>query len=199
MTPAPTGRDVFIKLNGFEATLTEYIPIYGYETSFVGGGRHGRRNRPMGRDVRTTEMRIPRIHITKAYLEKASNILEENGYILRKDPAEYTVDVAFGGPFVSSGETFAEFMWMLSSVFSAEYAVQNWSAKLKVYDNKTGRLIFTKDYKQKYDAAVWSPLFFIGLSGSEETTFNFIQNWALASLTEQTMADATAFLSTQIK
>jgi hypothetical protein len=70
---------------------------------------------------------------------------------------------------------------------------------LKVYNNKTGRLIFTKDYKQKYDAAVWSPLFFIGLSGSEETTFNFMQNWALASLTEQTMADATAFLSTQIK
>ena len=35
MTRAPEGRDVKVALSGFAATITEYIPVYGYETVYA--------------------------------------------------------------------------------------------------------------------------------------------------------------------
>ena len=84
---------------------------------------------------------------------------------------------------------------MLCSVLSAEYATQTWTAKLRVYDAKSGRVLLTKDYSQKYEDCVWSPLFFIGLAGCTENTYNFMQSWCLTALTDRTVADATAFLA----
>ena len=43
MTSAPEGRDVKVALSGFAAMLTEYIPVYGYETVYVDHGWYGRR------------------------------------------------------------------------------------------------------------------------------------------------------------
>ena len=88
-----------------------------------------------------------------------------------------------------------EWVWMLCSVLSAEYSVQTWTAKLRIYDNKTGRVAFTRDYSQKYDNVVWSPLFFVGLAGYTRNTYNFMQSWCLTALTDRAVADATAFLT----
>lgn len=199
MTRVPAGKTISARVAGFEATLTEYIPIYGYETSFVGGGRHGRRGHRHGYMTTVmTETHVPQVRTTSAYLAKAQNLMEENGFLLRVEKPDYSVEVGFGGPFVNSGEITAEFMWMLCSVFSAEYSVQNWTAKLKIYDNRTGRLVFTRDYTQKYDYAAWSPLFFIGLAGTDEGTYNYMQNWCLTALTDRVIADATSFLVSQV-
>ena len=200
MSRVPAGKTITVRVSGFDATLTEYIPIYGYETSFVGGGRHGRRGYRHGYMTTVmTETHVPQVRATVAYLQKAQNLMEENGFLLRAEKPDYSVEVAFGGPFVNSGEITAEFMWMLCSVFSAEYSVQNWTAKLKIYDNRTGRLVFSRDYTQKYDYAAWSPLFFIGLAGTDEGTYNYMQNWCLTALTERTIADTTAYLAGQAK
>jgi hypothetical protein len=195
MSRVPEGKSISARVAGFEATLTEYIPVYGYETSYVGGGRYGRRGHRHGYITTVmTETHVPQVRATTAYLAKAQSLMEESGFLLRAEKPDYSVEVGFGGPYVNGGEITAEFMWMLCSCFSAEYSVQNWTAKLKIYDNKTGRLIFVRDYTQKYDYAAWSPLFFIGLAGTDEGTYNYMQNWCLTALTDRAIADATAFL-----
>jgi len=200
LSKAPAGADVKIALSGFAATLTEYVPIYGYQTYYVEGGpvwgHHGRRGWYPGHyETATTETLIPKISKTEMFLQRASNMLEDNGFLLRTSPADYNVDVTFEGPFISDDERSVEWAWMLCSVLSAEYSVQTWTAKLRIYDNKTGRVVFTQDYAQRYQNVVWSPLFFIGLSGYTRNTFNYMQCWCLTALTDRAMADATAFLT----
>lgn len=200
LTDAPKGSDVKVSLSGFEATVTEYTSIYGYQTYYVDGGpawgRHGRRGWYGGHyETATTETLIPKVSKTGMFFQRAKNMLEDRGFLLRVSPADYNVDVTFEGPFVSDDERSVEWAWMLCSILSAEYSVQNWNARLRIYDNKTGRVVFTRDYSQKYDNVVWSPLFFIGLSGYTRNSYNYMQSWCLTALTDRAMADATAFLS----
>ena len=200
MTRAPEGRDIKVSLSGFAAILTEYIPVYGYETVYVDRGWHRGPRRRGGwygghYETATTETLIPQTRANEAYRMRAQAALEENGFLLRSSPADYTVDVTFEGPFVSSSETAAEFAWMFCSLLTTEYSVQNWTAKLKIYDSKTGRVLFHEDYSQKYEDLVFSPLFFVGLSGYTENTFTYMQNWCLTALTDRAMASATAFLA----
>ena len=207
MTMAPEGRDIKVAVSGFAALLTEYIPVYGYETVYVDrGGYYGRRGR-RGRgwyggghfETATTETLIPQTRTNGAYLNRAQSTLEEHGFLVRASPAAYTVDVAFEGPFVSSSETAAEWAWMLGTVLSTEYSVQTWTAKLKIYDNATGRVLYHEDFRQTYEDLVFSPLLFIGLAGYTENTYNYMQNWCLTALTDQAMAASTAFLANQAK
>ena len=199
MAPAPKEREIKVALSGFAATITEYIPVYGHQTYYVHGGPmwgyHGRRGWYPGHyETATTETLIPQVSKTDAFRQRAQNLLEDGGFLLRATPADYNVDVTFEGPFVSDDERSVEWAWMLCSALSAEYSVQNWTAKLRIYDNKSGRVVFSREYAQKYDNVVWSPLFFIGLSGYTRNTYNYMQSWCLTALTDRTMADATAFL-----
>jgi len=199
MTRAPEGKDVKVALSGFAATITEYIPVYGHETVYVDDGWYGRRGRRAwygGHFVTSTsETFIPQIKASEAFLRRAQAHLEENGFLLRASPADFTVDVSFDGPFVTASEQAVEWTWMICSILSAEYSTQTWTAKLKVYDNKTGRIVFHRDYSQKFEDVVWSPLFFVGLAGYSENTYNFMQSWCLSALTDRACADATAFLA----
>jgi len=200
MTRAPDGKDVKLSVSGFAATITEYIPVYGYQTGYVDGGWYGRRGRRGGwygghYVTTTTETLIPQIKASEAFLRRAQAHFEEQGFLLRAAPADYTVDVTFDGPFITASEQAVEWAWMLCSILSAEYSTQTWTAKLNIYDNKTGRIIFHRDYKQKFEDVVWSPLFFVGLAGYTENTFNYMQSWCLSALTDRACADATAFLA----
>lgn len=206
MTRAPADRgDVKVSAAGFAATITDFIPIYGYQTVYVdhGPGYCGRRGRRWWGgghyETLSTETLVPRAHLSDAFLKRAQAQLEDAGYLVRAPQPDYTVEVTFGGPFVRDDERAVEFAWMFCSLLSAEYSTQTWTAKLRVYDAKSGRVLFTKEYAQKFEDCVWSPLFFVGLSGYTENSFNFIQNWCLTTLTDQSVADATAFLSQSAK
>lgn len=202
MTRAPEGRDIKVAVSGFAATLTQYVPIRSYGTAYVNDGpyfyRHGHHRGWYGGghyQTVATETLVPQTAPNEAFLRRAQSHLEENGFLLRAPSTEYTVDVTFGGPFVTSEERSVQYAWMFLSVLSAEYSVQTWTAKLKVYDNKTGRVVFNKDYSQRFEDVVWSPLFFVGLAGYDENTFNFMQSWCLTALTDLALADATAFMA----
>ena len=200
MSQAPKDREIKVALSGFAATITQYIPVYGHQMYYVDGGaawgRRGRRGWYGGHyETATTETLIPKIEKTEVFRRRAQDLLEDNGFLLRATPADYNVDVTFEGPFISDSELGVEFAWMFCSVLSAEYAVQNWTAKLRIYDNKTGRVAFAREYAQKYDNVVWSPLFFIGLAGYTRNTYNYMQSWCLTALTDRAVADATAFLT----
>jgi len=200
MSRAPEGRDIKVSVTGFAATVTSYIPVYSYQTVYVdhgpryyghhrgwyGGGHY---------QTMTTETMVPQVQATDVYLRRAQQLMEDSGFLLRAPSPDFTVEVTFEGPFVRDDERAVEFAWMFLSVLSAEYSTQTWTAKLRIHDAKSGKVLLSQDYAQKYEDCVWSPLFFIGLAGCTENTPNFMQNWCLGVLTDRVTADATAFMA----
>ena len=204
MSRAPQGADVKVAVSGFAATVTDYIPVFGHQTVYVDHGpyygRHGRRYWGGGHyETVTSETMVPQVRASDAFVTRAQNLLEDAGFLVRAPQPDYTLEVTFGGPFVRDDERAVEFAWLLCSVLSAEYSTQTWTAKLRIYDAKTGRVAFTREYAQKYEDCAWSPLFFIGLAGRTENSFNFMQSWCLTALTDRTVSDATAFLAQNAK
>ncbi len=204
MTAVPADKDIKVAISGFDAMITEYIPVYGYETYFVDRGYYRGRNghyRRGGTSIHTSTSTtlIPQTRADTAFVERAQSLIEESGFILRAPTPDYVVDVKFTGPFTTTGEASAAVAWFIFTITTTEYSTETWQAKLKIYDNKTGRVIFHNNYEQKFENYTFSPLLFIGLAGNERGGHNFMQSWCLTALTDRTIADATAFLATRGK
>lgn len=185
------GAEIGVQLAGFEASVTSYVPVYGYQTVFHPG--HRRRGGWMSTYM--TETYIPKTEETSAYRDRATDILEKGGFIVRTDNPEYRVEVKFSGPYVTDGDNMVSAAWSLFSLFSADYGVQKWNARLKVYEISSGRLLMSHDYSQRYQAVVWGPLPIFSPAGSELTSFNSMQSWCLSALVDCAMADAAAFIA----
>ena len=193
--------DVKVQLSGFEAAVTTYEVLYGYETSYRYHHYYGyRRNYGYwGPSTVMTETYVPQTRATSAYIDRATEILELNGFNPKTDKPEYRIEVKFGGPFVSDGDRAAEAAWTIFSLLTADYGVHTWTAKLKIYDVATGKLLMHYDYSERYSALVWGPIPLFSPAGSDKTSTNSMQNWCLTALTDRAMADATAFLSANAK
>ena len=189
--------DVKVQLSGFEAAVTTYEILYGYETSYRYHHYYGHRRNYgyWGPSTVMTETYVPQTRATSAYIDRATEILELNGFNAKTDKPEYRVEVKFDGPFVSDGERAAEAAWTIFSLLTADYGVHTWTAKLKIYDVATGKLLMHYDYSERYSALVWGPIPLFSPAGSDKTSTNSMQNWCLTALTDRAMADATAFLS----
>ena len=198
MSRAPADRRVSVALSGFEATLTSYVPVYGYSTAWrcsPGYYRHGRYHGGwLYPAPYSTTTYLPQTSETTAFVERAQDALEESGFASDQTNVDYRVEVKFSGPVVTDGDRTAQVLWWLCSALSADYGTQTWSAKLKIYDRE-GRLVFAHDYTEKYGAAVWGPVPIFSPAGSDQTDYNPMQCWCLNALTDRAMADATAFLS----
>lgn len=200
VTSLPQGKDVSVKLQGFEATVTDYATVYGYDTVWVSGRPRGRYGwRPGYYTTVTSSTYIPQVRATEFFLERAGTSIESAGFITKAQQPDYLVDVTFGGPFVTDSEKGIEALWLILSVLSADYSVQTWTAKVKIYDNKTGKMVFHRDYSQRYEVAVWGPLPILSPAGSSKTTANAMQSWCLTALTDRVTADVTAFLANGVK
>lgn len=200
MTSSPQGREVSVKLQGFEATVTDYAAVYAYDTVWVPGRPRGRYGwRPGHYATVTSSTYVPQVRATEYFLERARTNLESSGYITRAQQPDYLVDVAFGGPFVTDSERGMEALWLILSVFTADSSVQTWTAKVKIYDNRTGKMVFHRDYSQRYEVLVWGPLPIFSPAGSSKNSSNAMQSWCLTALTDRTTADITAFLAGAVK
>ena len=195
MTSLPEGKEVSVKLQGFQASVTDFMAVYGYDTVWVSGRRHGRYGwRPGHYATVTSSTYVPQVRATDFFLSRASTSMESAGFVTKASQPDYLVEVEFGGPFVADSERGVAAIWMLFSIFSADYSVQTWTAKLKIYDNKTGKMVFHRDYSQRYEVAVWGPIPILSPAGSSKTTANAMQSWCLTALTDRTVADASAFI-----
>lgn len=202
MSRLPEGKRMSVQLTGFEAALTTYVPVYGYETVYRHHGyyHHGHyRGGYYSPETYTTTTYLPQVNPTTAFVERAQEALEGSGYLVNATGATYRVEVKFAGPVVTDGDRTAEVLWLLLSGLSADYGAQTWTAKLKIYDTASGALVMHSDYTQKYSAAVWGPLPILSPAGSDRTEYNTMQCWALTALTDRTMADASAFLAAKAK
>ena len=181
-----------VAVTGFEATVIQYVTMYGQETVYVPGhyGRH--HYRPGYYHTYQTATDVPQAQQTDMFLEQAKDRLEESGFNLKAAQPEYTVDVKFSGPVVSGSGW--RVLWWLCSAFTCDSVETAWTAKLKIHDNRTGKLLFAQTYSQDYSATCFSPIPIFGPACHEETGPAFSQCWCLQALTDRATADASAFL-----
>ena len=192
----PPGRELRVQLAGFDATVTSYLPVYGYATvtgwdsSWYGRRRYGGLRTTT---VSTTEF-VPQVAKSSAYRDRAADALEKGGCILQAAEPKYRVEVRFEGPFGEDGDGWAKFGWMVCTIFTADYDAQNWTAKLKIHDCQTGKLLHENDFTQRYETVVWGPIPIFSPGGSEKTSGSHMQNFCLTALTDRAVADALDFL-----
>ena len=191
--------DMRVQLAGFDATVTSYVPSYGYATVTGYGasrsGWYGRRHGYFGTTTVSTTSYVPKTESVSDYRNRATDAFEHAGCILQTTDPQYRVEVRFEGPYDESGDMWAGAGWMLCTLFTADYGAQNWRAKLKVHDVKTGRLVCERDFEQRYEAVVWGPIPFFSPLGSSATNFSVMKDWCLTVLTDVAVAEALDFLA----
>ena len=188
-----TNRTVTVR--GFEATITETILVTGYETVFIPGGYGRHHYHPGGYETVRTTTEIPQSRQTDMFLERAKNLLEESGFNLMSGTPDFIVEAKFSGPVSEANDDAVRLLWWLGTAFTCDSYGQAWRAKLKIYDNRTGKLVFHHDYEQRYDATMFSPIPLFGIASYDKTEPNYIQSWCLTALTDRIAADASAILT----
>ena len=184
-----------LAVSGFEATLTEYEAIHSYSTVYVPGYYGRRYYSPAHFETVPTVSMVPQHRSTDIYLRRAQDDFEKAGFLLGSETADVRVDVRFEGPLETSADGWKSFGWELFTLFMCDYGSATWTAKLRIRDAKTGRLLFHHAYVQEFETHVFGLVPLFGISSSDATSSARMQMWCLAALTDRAVADATAFLS----
>ena len=197
----PSGKDVRVQLAGFDATVTTYDTAYGYGSVSTFGAPYyaGRRGRYYGGGFGTTTYQttefIPRTEATSVYRNRAADALERAGCILQTKDPQYRVEVRFEGPFSESGDGWATVGWIVCTIFTADYGAADWSAKLKIHDMKTGKMIHEKDFMERDEAVVWGPIPIFSPACNSRNSPSVLKDDCLTALTDRAVAEAVSFLS----
>ena len=197
----PSGKDVRVLLAGFDATVTTYDAAYGYGSATTFGAPYyaGRRGRYYGGGFGTTTYHttefIPRTETTSVYRNRAADAFERAGCILQTKDPQYRVEVRFEGPFSESGDGWATAGWIICTLFTADYGAADWSAKLKIHDMKTGKMIYEKDFTERDEAVVWGPIPIFSPASGSRNSASTMKDICLTALTDRAVAEAVSFLS----
>ena len=191
----PAGTNVVLGVNGFAATLTEYTALQGFQTVYVPGHCGRRHYHPGYFTTVPTVSYVPQARTTDAYLRRAKDAFERAGFAVGATTPDWTVDVAFAGPFESSADALKELGWLVGSLFLCDYSAVSWTAQLRVRDNRTGRLVYHNDYVQRYEANVFGLIPLFSIASATETSSAYMQGWCLGALTDRIVADVTAHFS----
>jgi len=196
----PQGKEVRVELVGFDAQVTKYVPAYGYATVTTFGGPyyygpHRYCDPGFGTMMVSSTEYLPQTEATAIYRNRATDALEHAGCILRAKEPQYRMEVRFEGPSDESGDGWAAFGWAVCTLLTADHGAQDWTAKLRIHDVKTGKLVYEKDHMQRYEAVVWGPIPIFSPLGSDRTSDSVMQDWCLTVLTDVVVADALSFLA----
>ena len=196
----PSGKDVRVQLAGFDATVTTYDTAYGYTTvTGFAPGYYDRHGHYRGGGLRTatysTTEFIPHTEATSVYRDRATDALERAGCVLQATDPRYRVEVRFEGPLFESGDVWAAAGWMICTIFTADYGAMDWSAKLKIHDMKTGRLVHERVFTERDEALVWGPIPIFSPACSSRKSASVMTDICLTALTDRAVAEAVSFLS----
>ena len=200
----PSGKDVRVQIAGFDAKVTTYETAYGYGTmtGFGGGPYYGRRGRyyhggGMGMATYSTTEFIPHTEATSVYRNRATDAFERAGCIVQTKDPQYRVEVRFEGPFSESGDGWATAGWIICTIFTADYGAADWTAKLKIHDMKTGKMIHEKEFTERDEAVVWGPIPIFSPASGSRNSASTMKDICLTALTDRAVAEAVSFLSKQ--
>ncbi len=189
---------VKVQVEGFQASVIDYTPVYSTSTYVThGGGWYGPRHYYAGPVVGsyTTQSYVPTLRNTDVFRDRAVSNLEKAGCLLRAAPAQYTVSGVFGGPTREDTAALKSAGVFLGSILSARFELVTYTAEVKVYEAATGKLVFTRTYAQDYFASGWSPIPLFGIMDFEKVQGEYMKSWCLAALTDRITADITAFFA----
>ena len=195
------GDGTVVSVTGFEACLTEYEAVHGFSTVYVPGYYGYRYHSPGHYETVQTVSLVPQLRSTDMFLRRAQDELEKAGLTLATDAAaaNRAIDVHFEGPFVGTDDEVRRFMWNVFTAFFCDYASTRWTAKLRIRDAKSGKLLFHHDYEQRYETGAFGLVPLFGASSCDKLSPASMQSWCLAALTDRACADATAFLAGEKK
>lgn len=185
--------NVAVTVRGFETTLTRFVMVDGYQTIFYDGGPGWYGGGGIATAHTTTV--VPQSHPSNMFLDQARDRLERLGFNIMAKTPDYVVEARFSGPTTTAGDTVKSVAWFICSLLTCDHGAQTWTARLKIHDNRTGRLVFSKDYAQKYEVTGFSPIPLIGISSYDRTSTNYMQCWCLGAMTERIAADTAEFLT----
>ena len=196
----PEGKELKVQVAGFDALVTTYDAAYGYGTvSGFGGGYYDCRGYyragTYGTTTYSTTTYIPRTESTPVYRDRATDALERAGCVLQAKDPQYRIEVRFDGPFSESGDAWAMAGWAVCTVFTADFGAQDWTAKLKVHDLSSGKLVHEKDLSVRDEAVVWGPVPIISPAFATRTDGCVMRDNCLNALTDLAVAEAVDFLS----
>ena len=86
---------------------------------------------------------------------------------------------------------------MLFTAFTVDRTRDVWSARLKITDAASGKVLFMNRYEQEYTATVFGLVPIFSPLSADVVQGGYIKNWCLSALTDRAVADATAFLSSK--
>ena len=185
-----------VVLKGFEATLTEYVRVYSHDLVYVPGYYGRRYYHPGWVQPVVTATDVPQLRATDVFLEQARDRFEMAGFNLKANPADYIVEVRFTGPMEKdTSDEGLRALWWLCTLLTSDCDSATWSARLKIYDNRTGALLFSRDYSQRYEVTMWSPIPLFGPASYDRTDSGYMQCWCLGALTDRVTAEASAFIA----
>lgn len=196
VTRANNSTNVTIAVTGFDAVVTEYETIYGTAAVYVPGHYGYRHYHPGFYDIQTTSYLMPQHRATDMFRARASESFEDAGYVLAGVgiAADYSIDVRFEALEREAGDAAAELGWILGTLFFCDYESAEWSAKVRLRDNHTGKIVFRHVYRQRYEAKSVGLLPLFCASANHELSLGYSQGWCLTALTDRVVADVTAFL-----
>ena len=195
----PAGKDLKVQVAGFDALVTTYEAAYGYATVSGFAPRYDCRGRyrgsGFGMTTYSTTEYIPHTASTPVYRNRATDALERAGCIVQTKDPQYRIEVRFGGPFDESGDAWAEAGWLLCTLLTADFGAQNWTAKLKIHDLSSGRLVCDRDLAVRDEAVVWGPIPIFSPSCATRTSGGVMRDNCLNALTDLAVAETVAFLA----
>ena len=189
------GTNLTVAVTGFHAMQTWYTGVVSYDTVYVPGYYGRRRYYPGTVAVVPSHQYVMNVAPTDAYLVRAKDALERAGCAIGAPVPDWTVDVEFGGPIRETGDQVAGVAWMVCTLFFCDYEAASWTAQLRIRDNRTGRLVFSNDYVQRYETKAFGLVPLFSIAACDETSPEYMQGWCLSALTDRAVADAMAFFS----
>ena len=198
-TQLSTVPGVKVQVEGFQASVIDYTPVYSTSTYVTHGAWYGPHHYYAGPVVGsyTTQSYVPTLRNTDVFLQRASANLEKSGCVLRAVPAKYTVSGVFGWPVREETAALKSVGVFVGSILSARFEMLSYTAEVKVYESATGKLVFSQAYTQNYYASGWSPIPLFGIMEFEKVHGEYMKSWCLAALTDRITADVSSFLSQQ--
>jgi len=191
------GKGIHVKLTNYRTGVYDYVTVEGHESMstnetdvlLVG----------QDRATQTDISWMMQYSAAGRLVSRSVAELKRKGYVIDIKKPQYILEVSFKGPSFPDYDVLRQLCYAVCTLFTAENMVVIWTSKLKVRDGATNEVLYEKDFEQKYDVTVWGPIPVASPACCSKISYDGANSWALTALTDQVVAEATAFIASRTK
>ena len=196
---APAGKPITVRLSNYRTGVYDYVPVEGHEAMSNACAQAGveEAKRQQASYVDTTMGWGLQNSASGRLVSRSIAELERKGYKIDRENADYIIELKFENE--PDDHALRQVGYMLCTLCTAEKNEVDWKAHLAVYDSDYEKVLFSKDYVQNYQVTIWGPIPVASPACSKKITVRAGNSWALTALSDQALADATAFIAGQKK